>query len=237
MKRSLCFAALAALLPLLFSCEVAEETRSGHINHGYLSSYGKDLMENSVIFSASTVADILDIQEFLRLSDNEQNADENYELRSRIVSKDKAGEIEVKNYGTIQISGSGIDEADGEWRAGNWIVNCVESGHWTMKVAEENSSSIFRFIEYAADIRRETSSPKKYTVSVTDAVAYDSEGSEFAIKFRTEKEFTVEPGTDNADGVFYAEVTKDGSALDWVRITATSRIGQGYRISVESSRE
>lgn len=237
MKRSFCFSALVSFLPLLSSCEVSESTLSGHVNHGYLSSYGKNLMENSVIRSSAVIDDILDIQAFLRLPDSEQNSDANYAMRSRIISKDKTGEIEVGDYGVIRISGSGIDVPGGEWRSGSWAVSCVGDGHWTMKVLEEKWFSIFTSIEYAADIRSDASAPKKYVVAVTDGMAYDSGDSAMGMTFRTEKDFSIDRSADNADGVFFAEVVKAGTVLDWVRVTAASRIGEGYRITVTSSRQ
>lgn len=237
MKRSFCFSALVSLIPLLSSCEVSEGTLSGHVNHAYLSSYGKSLMENSVIRSSALMADILDIQEFLRLSDSEQNSDENYAMRARIVSKDKTGEIEVSDYGVIRISGSGVDVPDGEWRSERWVVRCVGDRHWTMKVLDGRSFSYFTSIEYAADIRGVSSSPKKYEVAVSDGLACDGDNSSMAMKFRTETDFTIDRIADNADGVFFAEVVKGEETLDWVRVTAASRIGNGYRITVTSSRQ
>ncbi len=237
MKRSFCFLTLVSVLPLLFSCEISEGDRNEHINHGYLSSYGKSLMEHSVIYSSETVSDVLDIQAFLRLPDSEQNSDENYEMRSRIVSKDKAGEIKVLNYGVILTSGGGIDVPGGEWRSEKWAIRCVGENHWTMTFLDGDSSSCLRCIEFAAGIKRDASSPKTYTVAVSDGVAFDDEGAAMAMKFRTEKDFLMDRSADNADGVFFAEVVKDGSVLDWVRITAASRIGQGYRITVASSRQ
>lgn len=229
-------ASAVAALPFLYSCEIDSESSKNHIGRDTLVSIGRECMEASAVYACRTADDLLAIQAFLRLSDSEQNSDRNYGIRSRIVSKDTEGLIEVTDYGRIVTGTQPLDAVGGIWKMPDAEMKCVADGHWVFTAASEFRDYGLKIISYTADVRRDPSNPKTYSVSVSDGKWTGSADDVFSVRFSTVSDLTIDLLSENMKGTFLAEVLKSGAAVDWVRIKSEHSVGQGYRIDVTSSR-
>lgn len=235
-KFFILLASAVAALPLLYSCEIDSESSKNHIGKDTLTSIGRKCMEASAVSSCRIVDDLLAIQEFLTLSDSEQNSDRNYPIRSRIVSKDGDGYIEVTDYGRIVTGTLPLDTEGGIWKMWDAEVKCVGDGHWTYASESDLRDYGLERISFTADIRRDPSNPKICSVAVSDGKWTPLGEGVFSVRFSTVSDFTIDLVSENMEGAFLAEVLKSGAAVDWVRIKSERNVGLGYSITVTSSR-
>lgn len=259
MKKTIFYivAAVTALMSVT-SCEIDGDNSGDHMNHGYLEDMGRECMNFSVVNTCATLADLLAIQAFLDLPEEEQNSDSNYGIRSKLVSKDRTDCLKHTDYGFILTRGQRIDVEGGEWLLQDTAVKCLGDGHWSLQTGADFSCFGLKYISCSVDIRRDESAPDTYSLGVVDGICLknvkytlpqdgdegkralpvveNADDSHF-LRFSTVSDFRIDRASDGMDGVFLVEVAAaSGETLDWVKVNSVSRVGQGYSISVDSSR-
>ncbi len=228
---------LTLLSLALASCKLEDGAWNTRMDASTLSLYGNELYKMAVVDTKENVADWLEIQNFLKLPAEAQNADSNFSIRRKISVKDEEGYIIVEGYGKITVSSTPLDEVGGVWSTENLKVECTGEEQWSIGVSYDYVERSGDRADFRAVLRSLSGSSlarKQWNLTVTDGV-YD-EGDGYSLTFCTEPDLVIDDSLDAVSGSFYSEVLCGQTRKDWVRLVFKPRSTKGYWLTVETSR-
>ena len=228
---------LSFLSLALASCRLDDGNYSARMDSSALSYWGNRMYERALSYAKGDAADWLEIQDFLKLSAEAQNADSSYSMRRRISTKEAEGYIIVEGYGKITVSSTPLDEVGGVWSTETMKMECTGDGQWSIGVSEEwvtRSDDKFDFKAVLRCLSGASSARTQWNVTVTDGL-YD-EGDGYSLTFCTEPDLVIDDTLDAISGSFYSEVFSGETRSDWVRLVFKPRSTKGYWLTVDTSR-
>ncbi len=228
---------LSLLSLVLSSCKLDDGNSDSRMDASALSYYGNRTYELALSYAKGDAADWLEIQDFLKLSAEEQNSDAYYSMRKRISTLDGDGYIIVEGYGKITVSSTPLDEPGGVWSSEAIKMECTGEGQWSIGVSEEGVERYDDKLDFKAVLlclSGSISDRNQWNVTITDGF-YD-EGDGYFLTFCTEPDLVIDDSLETVSGSFYSEVFCGEIRKDWVRMVFKPRSTKGYWLTINTSR-